>query len=679
MLSCSPPPTPGLEQICLILSRVAPDRLAFLRHRLEHQRPGTDSHKLLRALILLALNRRPEALQSLSSLPHCQLAQHITQAVIEGKAQQVRGVLVLPPTQDPEILQITKQIYSLLTQEDLCQGRVVTNTSGNNPWVDMEGCLHSDDTPHTLCSGPFGNWIPRRSSEIPINRVGNTPLSVTPLQISQSPTLAFNTHHGNASKRGLMDTQTPNVNRTFPPQRTTGSSLPPEVPRPATLQPFCSNPCVQPPLGHVPVMCTDHTVTSQKVFIDPEREKLSKKDPSVTGESSSNRIPEHGSMPREAEVITPDPLPPTDAASDLLLKYDTSSAALSHVDSHSAPPSDPVPPTFTHPIHSSPIQNPSYVNYTHPSSCSHLYVPPPLVPATPTSVHSSASSCPQFFSFVVFHVREDLAVACKVRDVLQELGAGEGVTFGEEFERPGVSPLVCMQDAVESCAYVILLLTMRFETKWAEFQSNTVLMNSIDDHNKCGSVLPYLPKSDRLRKLPLTLRTLIALDEMSPVFHRTVRNTFKLEVIHSQKERWRKEQEMKAMTRSVEDLSDEMNRNLQIQNLYKQLYDQLSSTNLPPLPSYPGIPLAPPGHYLFPCLPPGLDPRVFRGPYPPPEASAENPLCSATGQTPIIQINHARCVQIGDNNTMRVQQGVSGGGEEGEGGWPQNTSRNRQK
>ncbi|XP_056427763.1 TIR domain-containing adapter molecule 1-like [Hyla sarda] len=241
-------------------------------------------------------------------------------------------------------------------------------------------------------------------------------------------------------------------------------------------------------------------------------------------------------------------------------------------------------------------------------------------PPTAATIYDNQSSL-KFFTFVILHVQEDQDEAMRVCEILHNLDIGQGTTFCEEFETAGKSPLKCLEDAVENSAYIVLLLTNGFLSKWGEFQTNTVLMNSIEDENKSGTIIPFFPKFKMPQgKLPLALKSLTALHEKSHLLKTQVKNTFKRDVIKRQQERWEKDQHLKVSAKCMEDakglanfLEKQQHIAMDCKAVYAHLCTQMSSF-LSTIPQQ--IP----------------------------------------GQGQVIHINNARNVQIGDQNSMNVQQ-----------------------
>ncbi|XP_069592182.1 uncharacterized protein C3orf18 homolog isoform X1 [Ranitomeya imitator] len=186
---------------------------------------------------------------------------------------------------------------------------------------------------------------------------------------------------------------------------------------------------------------------------------------------------------------------------------------------------------------------------------------PPSVSDLPPSVSDLSSFPPyllpssvKFFSFVILHVPEDEEEAQRVCAVLHHLQIVNGTTFCEGFETAGQSPLRCLEDAVENSAYVVLLLTDNFVSRWGEFQTNVVLMNSIQDQKKGGTVIPLIPRfNPAKRTMPLPLRALTRLEEKSALFKTKVQITFKEDEIKMQREEWEREQAKRWSEKQLED------------------------------------------------------------------------------------------------------------------------------
>ncbi|XP_073450542.1 uncharacterized protein [Aquarana catesbeiana] len=241
------------------------------------------------------------------------------------------------------------------------------------------------------------------------------------------------------------------------------------------------------------------------------------------------------------------------------------------------------------------------------SHLSNIFSSPDVLPSPSVRSSPSVNSSDQFFSFVIFHAPEDQEIASRVCNVLEHHVVGKGTTFCEGFETPGVNPLMCLENAVENSAYIVLLLTNAFlKATWGGFQSATVMMNSIENADKLGSVIPFYPKLNKPDgKIPMWIKNLIPLDESSIIFETKVRNTFKEEVIRKQNKLWEGK-----VRRTRSDFQQPQNISLQ--------WSMSDATTVLPQQTQPQF-------------------AVFHG------------------QTPVIQISHAGNVQIGNQNNMNIQ------------------------
>ncbi|KAM3940532.1 uncharacterized protein RB166_000485 [Leptodactylus fuscus] len=410
----------------------------------------------------------------------------------------------------------------------------------------LKKSLNTDNEPHTLRSDVNSNGI----SICKPSHLSSLSLASNPLQISQSPTTGFLT--------GQYETQCymSRVNPDRQEENRHCGSIPASV--------NASD------LSHT----TNQTESVSKIV---DKELLSKM------ESSENtKEKEHENLP-PTEDLSVSPCPPGDTATEL---------------SH-----QPSPGSSSHDKISSSYDTFSNIDFG-PSS--------EFVAPSPTALLSDILPSLKFFSFVILHVPEDQDEAERVCGILNSLEIGEGTTFCEGFETAGVSPLTCLEDAIQNSAYIVLLLTTGFLSLWGEFQINTVLMNSIDDKRKKGTVIPFIPKLQAIPsdKIPLGLKSLIPLIETSRLFEKRVRNTFKLDVIKTQQERWTREQVRRALEKKLEDAKDQISAlNLQ-QFIAMDMSTLLSSLPLHLIPGYGSV----------------------------------------------IHINNSSNVQIGNNNSLNVQQ-----------------------
>ncbi|XP_005504021.2 TIR domain-containing adapter molecule 1 isoform X1 [Columba livia] len=372
---------------------------------------------------------------------------------------------------------------------------------------------------------------------------------------------------------------------------------------------------------HVPKECTDKT---------------------QDGNESSTGLP-------DLRAIV-DPGPPHTSMGDSYVPagtFNSTSAAISTCSL--PPPTYSSSSTLASPLRRAP-SNFSCPAPLHTSPCP-AWPPPQTVEPMPTSEPDSG----EFFSFVVLHASEDELVARRVKNVLEEMGVPNGAMLCEDFSIAGRSRITCFQDALENSAFTILLLTKNFQCSLCMFQTDTALMESILNPSKRDSVIPFVPKENPLERsqIPSVLGTLTPLDENSPMFSRTVHNTFKPSRIKQRKDMW--------------DLMQR--RKLQ---LYKeQTLQKLAALNLgslpqvPPSATQPGLLEQSPHQWGPPTGHPTPAP-VGPSPFQPLQLPWGHYTMTAGAGVPPLIIQHARMVQIGDHNVMQVET-VAAGAQDREG------------
>ncbi|XP_078411796.1 TIR domain-containing adapter molecule 1 [Cetorhinus maximus] len=301
----------------------------------------------------------------------------------------------------------------------------------------------------------------------------------------------------------------------------------------------------------------------------------------------------------------------------------------------------------------------------------------------------------KFYPFVILHAPEDMEIAENIQVRLESLVNMEGATFFEEFSLPGRSPIKCIEDAINNSAFTILLLTNNFNSRWEEYKTNIVLINSINNEYKHNTVIPLLPKMSRMSKegIPFALSAINSLDENSRHFERHVRRTFTSVVLEKHKKFWLQEQRQKQIQEEENQVKNDLQnawKTLSAQRNNMQLYAQLAQMQQFAHSSYPGPGTAightypmlnPPLHPNFPVFPPGINlplPSVLPNqPNSNPQSAfysyMQPPLCNSQGGqnvtvssstqqqsqgTNIIQIQHARNVQIGDANQMTITESI---------------------
>ncbi|XP_067872669.1 TIR domain-containing adapter molecule 1 [Heterodontus francisci] len=312
----------------------------------------------------------------------------------------------------------------------------------------------------------------------------------------------------------------------------------------------------------------------------------------------------------------------------------------------------------------------------------------------------------KFYPFVILHASEDVEIAESMRVKLESLVNMEGATFFEEFSLPGLSPIKCIEDAINNSAFTILLLTNNFNSCWEEYKTNIVLMHSINNQHKYNTVIPLLAKKNRLRKdeIPFALSGINSLDENSKHFERHVEKMFTKGVLEKHKKKWLQEQRQNQIqektNRAKEDLQNVW-KNLSDQSKCMQVCNQLAQMQHiyqffqlthPPhqgpiaVNEHTQPVLNPPLYPDFSAFPPGFNPSSLPispnqpncnlqpafHPFMQPPSQVIHPSNSQRGQnvtvssstqqqgqgTNIIQIQHAKNVQIGDANQMTITDSI---------------------
>ncbi|NWW72441.1 TCAM1 protein, partial [Climacteris rufus] len=559
---------PSFEDVFNILSQVPQDKLLSLKLKLKYSKPGPCS-KLLQAMVLLTLGQETDARICLDALRDNRAAQYVQQLKLGAAGTWEDGEDLQPPQLDAAALALLAQVYTVLAQEKLCspeawdkacqaapracqasgdtqQGTLPRGDRDKQGSGDGFGTLRSQEDAGFLRTGSSSRVV--RSSPVQIG--GNSDLSAPQplrstessslsscLEISASPTVALHSqpsvpeHSPWPSRAGQPGRDT----ESHDPQGSSGAgspSSPPgqdaaaQVPRPGEVLP--AGPC-PPALPSVPAQSSDVSSTGTE--------------PPAPRENTGEKQEEQQSSPG-----VPGPGAAVDAAPAHVSVEDSyipagipCNSAPASISNHSLPP----PPTYSFSSTLPPLQE------SHP----HLLYPPPLCsapsPAWPPppvpAVDPSEPDGAKFFTFVVLHASEDELVAHRVKTLLESMGVSNGATLSEDFSVAGRSHMICFQEAMANSAFTILLLTKNFPCNLCLFQTDTALMQSILDPSKHHSVIPFLPKANALERsrMPMTLRGLVTLNESSPLFSRTVHNTFSPKNIREKKALWEQMQRRK--------------------------------------------------------------------------------------------------------------------------------------
>ncbi|XP_054837093.1 TIR domain-containing adapter molecule 1 [Eublepharis macularius] len=635
---------PSFQHISDLLAQTPQDELILLKHKLNCMRQDTRSCRLLQAMILLTLRREAEAGEILDTLGDDAAAARIRRSPWSSTKVSGRH----PLKQDAQVAVAVAQIYALLVEEKLCcpQARdeayqVAVKAFGASNGVQSAKLSALLTEAQDKCGRGFAAELVSsgfntlksdpekfpRSVPVPINsslvqlgqplRSTGTPSSfVSHFEISQSPTVPCLTqeiHHqyGDPEIRELCRSA-PREGRTsvvFP--SVSGSE----------------SPAVQ-----------DH----------PKSHGME----GLQGSHLCPRVPSNKetTLPLEESVSSPVECtePPYGVPASL---QDLKEGTHPNLEAASTPQTDPVakgcvqtPPEDSSSPSSSPGPKPTSSSRDAP-------------PVTSSSSIDPQGDENQFFMFVIVHADEDESVACRVKELLEDMGVPDGATFCEDFLVPGHNQLACFQNALDNSAFALLLLTENFKSRLCAFQTNMALMNSFTSIVKNNSVIPFVPKESPLRKgeIPSILAGLVALDENSRVFERRVKNTFRQSEFQRKKAVWSTMQQI---------------RHREQQQAYLQMQQHLFALSLQP--GYPAqVPIPPtqvgfPGlnHVLPPpplpflptfSMPEGFQPQPGQA-FPSPLFPAPLPTSRPPGAPPHLIIQNAQMVQIGDYNQMQVER-----------------------
>lgn len=177
-----------------------------------------------------------------------------------------------------------------------------------------------------------------------------------------------------------------------------------------------------------------------------------------------------------------------------------------------------------------------------------------------------------FYAFVILHEAEDADEAQRLRERLESIISAPGATFSDDFAQPGRSTLRCIEDAIENSAFALLLLTKNFKSNLSETTADSAIVNSLENHHKLNSVIPLLPRENRLSResFPLVLRTKVFLDE-SRMFERNVLKAITPDRVAHQKKIWLMGQRKKKLHEEQKRLREENARNAELQRETEKL------------------------------------------------------------------------------------------------------------
>ncbi|KAM9349926.1 TIR domain-containing adapter molecule 1-like [Symphorus nematophorus] len=175
---------------------------------------------------------------------------------------------------------------------------------------------------------------------------------------------------------------------------------------------------------------------------------------------------------------------------------------------------------------------------------------PPLMPVA-NEMHESSDADEEeeeaiFYAFVIFHAPEDADLADRLKEKVETVISSEGATFSEDFATPGRSTLRCVADAIDNTAFTFLLLTRNFTSRMQELETNSALINSINKKHKFNTVIPLLPRENRMPRenIPLPLQTMVPLEE-NRSFERKIQKSLSPMRIDKLRKIWIEEQRVK--------------------------------------------------------------------------------------------------------------------------------------
>ncbi|NXW58357.1 TCAM1 protein, partial [Eurystomus gularis] len=583
---------PSFEDVFNILSQIPQDKLLGLKHKLKHLTPGPIG-KLLQAMVLLTLGQEGDARICLDALGDNRAAQYIHQTKRGAAGVQEGREDLQPPQLDAGATALLAQIYSLLAEEKLCSQEAMDRAhqaatrackaSKETRGDTLNSISPEDQEEHdsAASTGPGDQFLTLRSDadvgflktaspdyvvrSSPVQIRGNlsgpqtlcslgSPSFPSHFEISASPTVVFHTpssfqEHVPQPSQLCQESSSgagqPDGDRQIhDPQETSWASRPCSHPRQdagaqvlqaeVALQVSSCDPTPPIPETQLPTVgAVNQPVESSDVSstVAAEPHTLNKSTDKKRDEKQlSTGLPEPRTTvePGAAHMSMEDSCAPASIPSN--------AASASTLTQFLPPPTY----SFSSTLHP-PLRGASSTSSYSPSLLSHpspAWPPLPLKTVEPVPISDGAER--KFFTFVVLHASEDEIVAHRVKNLLENMGVPNGATLCEDFSIAGRSHLTCFEDAMENSAFIILLLTKNFLCNLCMFQTDTALMESIQNPSKQQSVIPFVPKENPLKRsqIPSKLGGLIPLNENSPLFSRTVQNTFTPSRIKARKVIW---------------------------------------------------------------------------------------------------------------------------------------------
>lgn len=625
---------PSIEEIFRILAGIPENKLLKFKHKLNCIRQDRRSCQLLQAMILLTLRRETDARVSLDALGGDATAAHVYRSHRDGA--KAGGANSLSPEQEAAVATTVAQIYSLLVDEQLCDPqarveayKVAIKTAQASNSVDGAKLDSLIEEAQRKCGLEFdfsvinNGFRPLRSVAgkltVPATRSYSRPIRDVSVSPDPRPLRSTDTLDSLASH--LEISQSPTV------LLLTHSDHQPDISEPSK-SPLAENGEGGDTLK-LPASCSTESPASSSAQDDPKSSLLVSPDL-------------RAAPPLEERVNHPVECTEPQTVKGGELQEPEGSAAPHLDDSSTLQPGSDTEQCTSPCIGAS--DSPAHNTSSRPFSLDSLPPPPPPPGTILTDPEYNKT---EFFTFVVLHADEDEPIACRVKDRLNGLGVSNGATFSENFLIPGRCQFSCFQDALDNSAFTLLLLTENFKCRICAYQTSVALWDSFQRFLKTNSVIPFVPKENPIREMPLMLSTLVPLIENSSLFATKVKNTFTAHAIEAKRRGWR------CMRKRQEQSENYLMAQMNMAGCPSQM-----PFPLPPM-GFPGLQNASSGYVPETYLRP-----TFRAPEMPPAQQFQSqriafslgpPSLTPGGSQPHLIIQNAQMVQIGDYNQMRVE------------------------
>ncbi|KAJ3594524.1 hypothetical protein NHX12_003831 [Muraenolepis orangiensis] len=221
----------------------------------------------------------------------------------------------------------------------------------------------------------------------------------------------------------------------------------------------------------------------------------------------------------------------------------------------------------------------------------------------------------EFYAFVILHAAEDDEMADAMKERMESACGGglAGATFSEDFAHPGKSSLRCVSDAIDNSAFTFLLLTKHFpNTRRFQVETDSALINSIQQRHKYNTVIPLLPRKNCINKasMPIVLQTLVPLEE-NKSFDKKIKKVLSEKKVQEQRSIWLKEQQLKKELRKQErmKLADAQRKALGDVHVSNAMLTQERLRHFTEITHHMHSTLQGAGASSFPCPMPGWQPQ----------------------------------------------------------------------